>query len=266
MDHYRNRIDLMAAIHQMMLDVQRFYFNITTNQTNANLRTLALAAGWDGITQVVATINSGIYISSNATGTPALTINGSFPNGVRLNNNGFIVGMGGNGGTCTGVTNGGPGSPGGLALSVSGVTTFISNSGTIAGGGGGGGAGGASLKSGGSATGGGGGGGRSSNALNSSGGGAGTGGATVNGNAGADGTVIEAGGGGSGGIVTPSPYALAGGGGNGGDWGTAGSNGGNGTGGTTNYSGGSGGSAGGAISGDSNITWLATGTRLGSIT
>lgn len=261
MDHYRNRIDLMAAIHQMMLDVQRFYFNITTNQTNANLRTLALAAGWDGITQVVATINSGIYISSNSTGTPGLTINGSFPNGVRLNNNGFIVGMGGNGGTCVGLTNGGSGSPGGLALSVS-VAVSILNSGTIAGGGGGGGAGGASINSADTATGGGGGGGRSSNALNSSGGGAGTGG-DANGTAGTAGTVSAAGTGGAGGAVN---YAIAGGGGDGGDWGTNGSNGAIALSGTTRYSGGSGGSAGGAISGDSNITWLATGTRLGSIT
>lgn len=250
----------MAAIHQMMLDVQRFYFNITTNQTNANLRTLALAAGWDGTTQVVATIDSGIYISSNATGTPALTIDGSFPNGVRLNNNGFIVGMGGNGGRCVGVTNGGAGSPGGLALSVS-ISVSILNTGTIAGGGGGGGAGGAAVQ-GDSATGGGGGGGRSSNALNSSGGGAGTGG-TVNGTAGTAGTVNAAG---TGGAQSQSGYAISGVGGDGGDWGTVGSNGTSAPSGTTRYSGGSGGSAGGAISGDSNITWLATGTRLGSIT
>ena len=72
----------------------QFAFTIASNQTNANLRTLALNAGWNSTSKVVATINSGIVISSNSTGIPALTVNGSFPGGVELINNGYIIGMG----------------------------------------------------------------------------------------------------------------------------------------------------------------------------
>ena len=76
----------------------QFAFTISTNQTNANLATLATAAGWNGSSKVVATIASGVYISSNSTGTPALTVSGSFPGGVELVNSGTVVGMGGAGG------------------------------------------------------------------------------------------------------------------------------------------------------------------------
>jgi len=242
----------------------QFAFTISSNQTNANLATLATNAGWNGSSKVVATIGSGVYISSNSTGTPALTVNGSFAGGVELINNGYIVGMGGNGGSA----NSGTGSAGGTSLSVLSVIT-ITNNGTIAGGGGGGGAGGWGRITDGYqnyryANGGGGGGGRSSAAANSSGGtGGGTGGA---------GTVSAAGNGGGGSSVSNYPgsygYAYGGGGGNGGGWGSSGSNGGSGgiVGGTGGGSGGGGGGSGGAaISGNSNITWVSTGTRLGSI-
>ena len=111
--------------------VNLFEFTISSNQTNADLRTLALAAGWEGQARVVATLGSGVYISSNSTGTPALTVTGSFPNGVQLINSGYIVGMGGAGGN--GSTQTGPGfdgSAGGLALSVS-TSVSINNIGTI---------------------------------------------------------------------------------------------------------------------------------------
>jgi len=249
----------------------QFAFTISSNQTNANLRTLAVNAGWNQSSRVVATISSGVIISSNATGTPALTVNGSFPGGVELINSGVIVGMGGNGG------NGGngwqfiqgtDGSAGGLAISVS-VAVSINNAGTIAGGGGGGGGGGAWTSPDGKqwTMGGGGGGGRSSNAANSTGGaGAFTpfGGTTSGGNGGA-GTYSAAGGGGGAG----SGGQFSGGaGGSGGNWGTAGA-----TGatsqipyGTNNIPARAGGSGGGAVSGNSNVTWIAFGTRNGSIT
>jgi hypothetical protein len=250
-----------------------FSFTISTNQTNANLRTLAVNAGWNQSTKVIATIGSGVYISSNATGTPALTINGSFPGGVDLVNTGFIVGMGGNGGNGGGSSSlyvslgGASGSSGGLALSVA-VAVSINNTGTIAGGGGGGGGGGGAQSLFGKdgydwAFGGGGGGGRSSNAANSSGGvrtatpwlAAQTAGA---------GTVSSAG---TGGAAGYTPQSTNGGpGGNGGGWGSAGSNGGGATYGSYTGGGGSGGSGGGAVSGNSNISWVAFGTRLGSIT
>ena len=241
----------------------QFAFTISSNQTNANLATLATNAGWNGSSKVVATIGSGVYISSNSTGTPALTVNGSFAGGVELINNGYIVGMGGNGGSA----NSGSGSAGGTALSVFTVIS-ITNNGTVAGGGGGGGAGGWGRISDGYqayryANGGGGGGGRSSAAANSSGGtGGGTGGA---------GTVSSAGSGGGGATVSNyggGGYAYGGGGGSGGNWGSNGNGGGTGghVSGMGGGSGGGGGGAGGAaVSGNGNITWVATGTRLGSI-
>jgi len=221
-----------------------FALTISSNQTNVNLRTLAVSSGWDQSLKVVATINGGVYVSSNSTGTPALTVSGSFPSGVELTNNGFIVGMGGKGGD-GGVGNGQAGSAGGLALSVSSAITINNASGTVAGGGGGGGAGGAVDTVCGctpiNIPGGGGGGGRSSAAANSAGGA----------NGGGAGTVSSAGAGGSGGAN----------GGAGGNWGASGSNGNNGT-----YARGVGGAGGGAVSGNSNITWTAFGTRTGSIT
>lgn len=249
-----------------------FPFSISSNQTNANLRTLALNAGWNGVSKVIATINSGVYCSSNNTGIPGLTINGSFPGGVELINNGFIIGMGGNGGVGAGYNNGNiagsAGSSGGLALSVS-STISIANNGTIGGGGGGGG-GGQGGRDDVAAYGGGGGGGGRSGTTNSSGGAGGqaTGAFATTGGFG---TSSAAGSGGNSvqkdytyGIANSRTYKR---GGNGGSWGAAGSSGAN-DGPTLNqasigpYSGGGGG---GAVSGNGNITWLATGTRLGAI-
>jgi hypothetical protein len=257
-----------------------FSFTISSNQTNANLRTLAVAAGWPGTSAVNATINSGIYISSNGTGTPALTVNGSFPNGVSLINNGIIVGMGGNGGNGGGFAGaaavaGTVGSVGGTGLSVS-VATSVTNNGTIAGGGGGGGGGrGMSYvetdKIGSryiAIAGGGGGGGRSSNAGSSTGGAPGTVAQDRNyaGSAGSAGNVSAPGAGGNGGYE--SGLYIGGAGGTGGGWGVGGA-----TGALGVYSGGfgtagpyAGGASGNAISGNANITYIVTGTRLGPIT
>jgi hypothetical protein len=224
----------------------QFAFTISTNQTNADLRTLAVAAGWNESSQLVATISSGVIISSNATGTPALTIAGAFPGGVILNNAGTIVGMGGNGGNggtyFASPGGGSSGGPGGTALSVS-VATTVNNTGVLAGGGGGGGGqngyfgyipcpcGDVGVKFGGN----GGSGGRSSNAANSSGG---SGGASFNypGNPGSSGTYTAAG----------TTNAA------GGNWGASGT--------SSDQSGGAGGPS---SSGSSNITFTNTGTRYG---
>lgn len=263
----------MAGIHNVLAGaagVPDFTFTVSSNQTNANLRTLAVNAGWDQNSKVVATINSGIYISSNSTGTPALTVNGSFPGGVELVNNGIIVGMGGAGGRAADIppANRIAGSAGGLALSVS-VAITITNNNTIAGGGGGG-AGGrtfwySDMYGYGGSAGGGGGGGRSSNAANSSGGGQAYSPQSGYSAAGGSGTVSGAG---AGGVdsYTPLGGSFNNYGGSGGGWGSTGSNAPSGNSSGYNVSESLGpGSGGGAVSGNGNITWLATGTRLGGI-
>ena len=238
-----------------------FTYTVSSNQTNFCMRAGAVTAGWNGSSALAVNINSGVIISSNGTGTPAMRIQGSFPAGVTVTNSGTIVGMGGNGGyggwypgSGQGPTGGG-GSGGGTALKVCSAVTF-NNVNTIAGGGGGGGGGGYGLygPDSNAASGGGGGGGRSSNAANSSGGSA-----HCFGNPGGSGTYASAGGGG--GVCGGS---SAGNGGCGGNWGAIGSGGGSGASGS--YSGGGGGAGGKATCGAGTyITWTGTGTRYGSI-
>lgn len=231
------------------------FFTISTNQVNFNLLTYLNANGWDPLARADVTIAPGVYIYSNSTGTPGMVISGVYKKGVKITNNGFIVGMGGAGGNGTNAA-GGSGLPGGLALSVSSAVTINNTSGTIGGGGGGGGGGaGASFTCGCTGApiyyfGGGGGGGRTG--LVNSAGGTGFG-------AGNQGTSLSGGTGGAG--QPPAGYGAPG--GNGGTWGSSG-----GTGGTSSGSGiagGAGGAAGAAITGNTNITWEGFGTRLGAI-
>ncbi len=238
----------------------QFSFTISSNQTDANLRSLAIAAGWDGSSSVVATINSGISISSSGTGTPALTVNGSFPSGVALINGGTIAGRGGSGGHggyYPGLAQpyrGLPGTVGGTGLAVS-VSITITNNATIGGGGGGGGGGGLDSEDGGYDFGGGGG-----------GGGAGFGALGAGGNsglAGAAGSLSSGGGGGAGGSY--GGYGYGGAGGGGGSLGVSGSGGSTGTLNMWGANGGAAGGGGGSITGNANITWVTTGTRLGAI-
>lgn len=257
-----------------------FGFSIASNVANVNLRDLAIAAGWNGTTKVVATINSGVTVFSNSTGSYAMTINGSFPGGVELVNNGTILGRGGNGGTggaasppcsCGQFSQGGTtgGSNAGPALLVQ-VATAIRNNNRIAGGGGGGG-----------------GGFNGSNFVSSGGGG---GGGIGNGAAGGVASFCNGNGNGTAGTLTSA--GSGGGGGNGGGGGcgciierggaggAGGTFGSSGTGGQFNgltrdgdcvtygFSGNvanNGGAGGNAVVGNSSITWLATGTRNGGI-
>ena len=223
-----------------------FAFTIASSQANADLRTLAINAGWNGTSKLTATINSGVYIYSNSTGSPALTISGSFPNGLTLNNAGVIIGRGGAGGAGAGAFNTPActaGGTGGTGLSVSSAVT-INNTGIISGGGGGGGGGADPQGKSAQGAGGGGGGGIG----NGAGGAGGPGGGQYNGNPGTAGTLTAAGTGGTG------AYGQGITGGNGGSYGAAGAAG--------SVAGGAGG---GAVSGNSNITWTATGTRYGAI-
>lgn len=230
---------------------------ISADTLNYNLRAAAVAAGWNQADPLNATvtINPGVYVGSSTTSGYGFDTGVTFPAGTTLAviNNGFIVGCGGNGGdSLNGVA---AGSPGGPAFRAQAAVT-VTNNGTIGGGGGGGGGGGRGLVYSGVIVVRGGGGGGGGCGLNGGAGGAG-------GNGGGNGTAgskTAAGAGGNG----ASP---AGAGGNGGGLGSAGSPGSPGKdleGGS--IAGGAGGAAGAAVVGNSNITWAATGTRLGAIT
>jgi hypothetical protein len=171
-----------------------FFGTITTSQQNLNLRTWALANGWNGTTVATITVDSGVYIWSDTNATAGLIIDGSWPNGITLINNGFIIGKGGRGGG----DSAGVALAGGAALSL-GTNVTITNNSYIAGGGGGGGCQ-PGIASGGRPAGGGGGGaggGDGGDGFGISGGTAGTlGAAGGNGSSGGVGGVSMGGGGG----------------------------------------------------------------------
>jgi hypothetical protein len=232
--------------------VKQFAFTISSNySTPQDLRTLALAAGWNGSDYLVATLTG--KISSNTTSSAAFTISGSFPNAVKFINAGYIVGMGGKGGDTVQA-----GSPGGTALAVS-SSVSIQNSGVLAGGGGGGGAGvywswdGLNRSTPGS--------GGASGFTQAAGGG---GGPNTQGNPsqGPDGNGFYTPGGASANWAWGGRASSPG--GMGGSWGNAGDAGGT-VDGVYNYSGYAGGAGGAAVTGNGYVTWLATGTRYGAV-
>lgn len=231
---------------------------ISANTANYTLNTAKVTGmGYvAGSTDVTLTINSGIFVSSSSTGSYAFTVDTSWNagDGVTLVNNGTIVGRGGNGGdnACLGAN---PGAAGGPALRVQRATSINNGSGRIAGGGGGGGAGAGNNincipkcgKSG-----------PCSCGYNTSGGGGGGGGIGGSTGGGAAGCSL-----GSGNPGSPGSLTSAGGGG-GSSYGSPGASGG-GYGSSGGSSAAAGGAAGAAVVGNSNITWIATGTRNGSI-
>lgn len=116
-----------------------FTDTISVNTSSYNLRTAALADGWSGTIPLNATvtINSGVYVYSTTISTPAFA-SGSMPAGstLALINNGYIMGMGGNGANTTTA-----GQSGGDAMDLDADlgATITNGSGYILGGGGGGG-------------------------------------------------------------------------------------------------------------------------------
>lgn len=234
---------------------------VASPQVNLDLRTYALAAGWNGIATVNLTISPGVTISSASTGTPALTIAGPLPNGASLTNNGTISAAGGAGGAGSGWVNnkgasgvaGSAGTGGGTALYVTYSGVPVTNNGTIAGGGGGGGGGAGYVQPSGKTLYWVGGNGGSGGAGNVSGSGGSGGSGLDNGlNPANYGTPGNAGGSTTGGAAVGSGGAAGGAGGARGSAGLAGG-------------GYAGGAAGAAVVGTANITWLATGTRIGPI-
>ena len=108
-----------------------FALTISSNTQEANLSTLATAAGWDGSEAIAVTINSGVYLWANSTANGGLLANIA---NCTITNNGYIIGKGGNGSNY----GGGAGGPA-LKITATGVTVVNNSSGIIGGGGGGGG-------------------------------------------------------------------------------------------------------------------------------
>jgi hypothetical protein len=130
-------LDGNAPVSTVVEAVVKSGYNLTisSNQENLNLNAWALANGWDGSTFAEITIDPNVYVWSSDISVPGLNVDGAWPGGVSLVNNGYIIGKGGNGADTIG-------SPapqsGGPALSIA-TAISILNNGYIAGGGGGGG-------------------------------------------------------------------------------------------------------------------------------
>lgn len=249
---------------------------IAADTNNYSMYTAALAGGWDGVVPInlTVTISAGVVVGSTSTSTPALKdTDVEWPAGsiITLVNNGTIAGCGGNGrsaNTGFGIyqTPGQPGYAGGPALRCNSNKLRVANYGTIGGGGGGGGAGGGAHDPSWGDSPAGGGGGGAGRSIGTAGAGA-PGQDHPNSTAGSVGTLTTGGAGGTGQTGAPSG-AYGGNGGKGGDLGYAGNAGGNGGAGGDGgpMAGGAGGAAGAAVVGNAAITWLVTGTRLGSLT
>jgi hypothetical protein len=251
----------LAAVPSGAISMSNFYgksnrvtasATIAANTANYVLNTAKAPGYTAGTTDMTLTINSGIFVSSASTGTAAFIVDTSWAAGdtVTVVNNGTIVGRGGNGGSGGGgfpSINGNPGGGGGTALLVQRALT-LNNINRIAGGGGGG--GGASAVWGPKAIqwGGGGGGG----GIGGSSGGAGGTSPNAPGNPGNPGSLTAAG---TGASSFGNPAGNGGGYGSGGNAGTPNAPG----------VGGGGGASGAAIVGNSNITYIAVGTRNGPI-
>ena len=190
----------------------------SANTTQTTITTSSLSGYIAGKTDLTITVNSGIYLYSTSTATPALTITGAATGDtITLVNNGYIMGMGG---ASTDVGAGmifNPGFPGGSAISL-GYSIVLTNNSYIGGGGGGG----ANVGNYGSGGGGAGGGKGGNGGINAGGAGGGPGSPGGNGtvSAGGGGGRIMPGVGGAGG--TPGSGGGAGGGGGGTSYQTAG--------------------------------------------
>jgi hypothetical protein len=138
----------MSAIQQILLASATPFLVTLNTATDVNLRTAALSQGWDGSSNVIATIPAGQTLSASSTVQLAILISGSFPSGVTLINSGTINGaVGGGGGGGINAGNGIDGSIGGNALQAT-VPCTVINTGVINCGGGGQG-GGAAVRTGG---------------------------------------------------------------------------------------------------------------------
>ncbi|MFL5812716.1 MAG: hypothetical protein ACJ763_03995 [Bdellovibrionia bacterium] len=181
--------------------------NLTISANTLKYNIFTAAGSPSSCVTVNLTIDPGVYVWSDSTATAAIEF-GALPAGstVTITNNGYIMGMGGKGGSCfNGTGNPGPGAAGGPAIRLTCPATINSQTGYVLGGGGGGGADGPEMGGGGGAGGGAGGDAESTSGPVHSYGGAG-GAVGSSGAAGQYGTVGAAYycGGGGGGRVVPS--------------------------------------------------------------
>lgn len=119
---------------------------ISANTTIQNMRTLAIAAGWNQVDVVnfILTINSGIYVRATTTANYALDTGTPWPatSTLTLINGGYVQGKGGLGGNGEGVSIvGTAGAAGGHAINLQYNLSIDNANGYILGGGGGGGGG-----------------------------------------------------------------------------------------------------------------------------
>lgn len=119
--------------------VKQFSYAFTSSVQQANLWSILVGAGWNGLDPVHVTINNGVYLWSDDTSVGGMTISNQLSGLLTVTNNGYIIGRGGNGGNGAG----GSGQNGGPAIvnSATGVVFTNASGAYIAGGGGGGGGG-----------------------------------------------------------------------------------------------------------------------------
>jgi len=127
--------------------VKEFTLTISSNTQEADVRTLAVSAGWDETLPLGVVVDTGVYVWSDDVANGGLIVAGSFPSGITILNKGYIMGKGGYGAYPQGPLNtpaqrdaqaGGPA----VQITSSSTVDITNNSGAyIAGGGGGGGRG-----------------------------------------------------------------------------------------------------------------------------
>ena len=127
-------------------------FTLTSNQQDFDARAFLIAQGWNGSDAVTLTIDTGVYVYASSTSAYAFDMGGSYPNGLTLINNGFIMGRGGNAAPTPTIPRGSlanlllnssmfqNGQAGGPAIKMTGNLTIQNSAGYIGAGGGGAGA------------------------------------------------------------------------------------------------------------------------------
>ena len=136
----------LAGVPSGAISMNNFYgksnrvsisFTYTGNTQQASLNLAGIGGYIAGASDITVTVNPGVYLWSDNTGVPGLTLSGGTTGDtVNLVNNGFIIGRGGRGAD----PNNSNAGAGGSALSISRPTTINNTNGSawVAGGGGGG--------------------------------------------------------------------------------------------------------------------------------